>query len=193
MNNRKSFRIINHREKDIINKVVSKFSPTTLSELDKNSFKIFISFPSSIGKNKYPSFFLIPKNLTKLLSKIDEEVDLLSAGIYFGFLKKNKFYISLEGAEFLYKEKLIPERYYLIISDDGEKSALYGNNIMKKDIVNISSKIKKKDPLLVLNQQFELVALAQSIVDCIALQDLNSREIIATNLVDKGYYLRTKQ
>ena len=50
-------------------------------------------------------------------------------GVYFGFIKKNQFLLSLEGAEFLNKLNMFQ---YLFVNDDGEKSVLYGNHIMKK-------------------------------------------------------------
>ena len=101
--------------------------------------------------------------------------------------------LSLEGAEFLLNLNFFSERYQLIVNNDGEKAILYGNKILKKMIIKISNKLKKNDFLLVFNQSNELICIARSQVDFEDIQNIKTNEIIAFNLIDKGYYLRKKQ
>ena len=193
MKNLKNFRIINNTEKTIIINSLSKISPEISSILDKKDYKLFISFNDFSSKNKFPSLFLVPNNLTELFEKIEPNRNITSAGLYFGFIKKNRFMLSLEGAEFLLNLNFFSERYQLIVNNDGEKAILYGNKILKKMIIKISNKLKKNDFLLVFNQSNELISIAHSQVDFEDIQNLKPNEIIAFNLIDKGYYLRKKQ
>ena len=118
---------------------------------------------------------------------------IISAGIYFGFIKKNKFRLSLEGAEFLLNLHFFSERHLATVNNDGEKAILYGNQILRKMIVKISNKVKKNDFILVFNQSNELICIARSQVNFEDIRNLKNNDIIAFNLIDKGYYLRKKQ
>ena len=60
-------------------------------------------------------------------------------------------------------------------------------------ISQISIKLKTKDFLLIFNQKNELIAIAISKVDYDVYQKLNSNDLVALTLTDKGYYLRQKQ
>ena len=192
MKNLKNFRIINDTEKTIIINSLSKISVNISPILDKIEFKLFILLNDLSSKNKFPSIFLVPNNLARIYNKIPNK-DLSSAGLYFGFLKKNHFFLSLEGAEFLLNQNVFSEKNKIYVNENGEKAILYGNKILKKMIINIHVNLKKNDFLLVFNQLNELVAIAQSQVDFDEIQNLKPNESIAINLVDKGYYLRRKQ
>ena len=106
---------------------------------------------------------------------------------------KSIFFLSLEGAEFLYENEIFSEFQQLILNKKGEKSFLYGNNISKKMIDKIPQKLKNKDFLLVLNDLNEIIGISQSQCDRQIIHTLNSEDIVAINLSDKGYYLRKKQ
>jgi len=192
MRNLKYFRIINNTEKNIIINSLSKISPDISSILNKIEFKLFISFNDSSSKNNYPFIFLVPNNLIKNINKLTHK-DINSAGLYFGFIKKNQFFLSIEGAEFLHNQNLISEKHQICVNENGEKAILYGNKILKKMLIPIEPNMKKNDFLLVFNRLNELVAIAQSQVDFEDIQNLKPNECIAINLVDKGYYLRKKQ
>jgi ribosome biogenesis protein Nip4 len=60
-------------------------------------------------------------------------------------------------------------------------------------VIQISTKLNKNDFLLIFNQNNELIAIAISKVDYNLYQRLNPNDLVALNLVDKGYYLRVKQ
>jgi len=193
MNDLKNFRIINNKENRIIEDSLIKYSfklPSALKELE---FQFFILLDDLSLNSKFPSIYLVPTTLINTLNIIDPDIKTISSGIYFGFIKKNNFYLSLEGAEFLHTKNCFSKCHYVEVNKQGEKSILYGNNIKKELIIEISNKLNKKDFLLVLNQSKELIAIALSQVNYKTFQNLNPKDVIALNLVDKGYYLRKKQ
>ena len=143
-------------------------------------------------KDKFPNIYLITKNQVILLRNLDND-KILSAGLYFGFIKKGSFYLSLEGAEFLYHNSLVSDFKKIHVNDKGEKSILYGNNILKNMIKKIPDSLKQNDVALIFNKNEELIALVQSKYDLQKIQELKPKDIIAINLNDKGYYLRKNQ
>ncbi len=193
MKDLKRFRIINEIENKIIIDSISEISPKISSILSEIDYKLFISFKKLPSEDKFPSIYLIPNDLEKTLNRYKLENNINSAGLYFGFIKRNKFLLGLEGSEFLYKLNLFSEKYKVSLNIDGEKSVLYGNNITKKMILNISHDLKKNNLVLVFNQVNELISIANIKADYSTIQNFKPTEVIALNLVDKGYYLRKKQ
>jgi ribosome biogenesis protein Nip4 len=191
--NIRNFRLINEIEKKIINDSISKISPEIIPVLEYNKLSLFISFnPISLG-DQLPHIYLIPNDLTKTVVNVEQETEVCSAGVYFGFIKIDQFYLSLEGTEFLYSLNIFPKNTRLISNDEGEKAILYGNNILKKYITKIPQTLKKNELVLILNNSKELISLALCQVNYSKSQALNPNNIIAQNLIDKGYYLRKKQ
>jgi ribosome biogenesis protein Nip4 len=193
MKNLKNFRVVNKTEKNIIINSLSKISTEIITILERIEYIIFISFNELGLKNNFPLIFLVPNYLSKTFDKLKSTKSIISAGIYFGFIKKNQFLLSIEGAEFLLNLNFFSERNLATVNNDGEKAILYGNQILAKMIIKISNKVKRNDFLLVFNQSNELICIARSQVNFEDIQDLKHNDIIAFNLIDKGYYLRKKQ
>ena len=193
MNDLENFRQINSFEKKIILRSLSAISSKILQNLDDLQYFLYISFQEKGPKNNYPMIFLITSDQEKSLDLIHTKNIIHSVGQYFGFFKKDSFFLSLEGAEFLYKNEIFSEFQQLFLNKKGEKSFLYGNNISKKMIDKIPQKLKKKDFLLVLNDLKEVIGISQSQYDHQIIHTLNSKDIIAINLSDKGLYLRKTQ
>jgi len=189
----KKFRKVNKNENAIITNSVLKISTKILSVLKKINYKIYINLVNKTSKNNYPSIFLIPNNLVKDLVNFQHVTNVNSAGLYMGFIKKGEFYLSLEGAEFLLTLNCFSKNQELYVNRSGEKSILYGNKISKSMIKKIPTGLQKNAILLVFNLENELIALAKSQVNYLAYQHLNHNDLVALNLVDKGYYLRKKQ
>lgn len=193
MNDLKNFRIINNKEKKIIEDSLRKYSSKLISTLKEFDYQFYILLNDLSSNSKFPLIFFVPTSLTDSLNIIDPYIKIISSGIYFGFIKKNNFYLSIEGAEFLHTKNCFSKRHYIKVNNEGEKSILYGNNIKKEFITEIFEELCKRDFLLVLNQSNELISIAQSLVDYETFQNLNLKSFIALNLADKGYYLRKKQ
>ena len=187
-----SFRQINEIEKEIIITSLSNISSEFSRIIENFKSFLYISITRAISKNKFPNIFLISKDQDKLLHSLNNN-KIISAGLYLGFIKKGNFYLSLEGAEFLYKQGIFSNFKRLYINEKGEKSILYGNNILKNMVIKTPSNLQIQDYLLVFNELDEIIAIAQSKVENVNLQQLKSNDVVAINLSDKGLYLRKKQ
>ncbi|NVM16575.1 MAG: hypothetical protein HWN80_02585 [Candidatus Lokiarchaeota archaeon] len=190
MNN---FRLINKIEKSIINDSVLKISSEIVAYFKKKDCRFYISISSEQGESKFPSIYLVSYDKNKILEERLKNENLHSAGIYFGFIKKGIFHLSLEGVEFLRDHKILPNSINITINAKGEKSVLYGNDIVKSFTINIPTELKRNDLLAIFNQKNEIIALARAEIDYSSFDNLKLNQKIARNLVDKGYYLRKKQ
>ena len=193
MNNSRTFRQINEFEKKIISKSLFTISPHFLQFLIRSKNYLYISYFRSKMEIIYPKIYLISNDLKKEIEKIKVKDNIHSASLYFGFIKKGNFYLSLEGAEFLYNKGIFTEITCIYLNKKGEKSILYGNNIIRNMIINTPSNLKKGELLLVFNELKEILAIAQSKVDSKKIEYLKPKDVIAINLSDKGVYLREKQ
>ena len=193
MRDLKTFRLINKIEKKIIIDSLLKISPGILPYFEKIDYRFYISLNRLEAKSKFPSIYLISRDQGIHLEKILKVEIVCSAGVYFGFIKKGIFFLSLEGVEFIHNHDKIPKSKQIIVNKEGEKSILYGNNILKKMVRMMPLESKKNDFLVVFNQTQEIIAIAKSLIDYKSYQNLDFNEITALNLVDKGYYLRKKQ
>lgn len=188
-----NFRQINEIESKIISESLFNISPNILEILKRSENKLYISIKKSNLKTNYPILYLISNIFQKNIDLLEVKDMIYSAGLYFGFLKKGNFYLSLEGAEFLYRQGIISDIKRIYVNKKGEKSILYGNNILKNMVIKTSNNLQKKDFLLVFNEMNEIIAIGQSKVESNVLQYLKPKDIIAFNLSDKGIYLREKQ
>ena len=188
-----TFRNINNTEKNAIYNSLSKLSSKIITIISNLESEFFISFNSLSLEKRFPSIYLVPNSLIKIYNKIELQIYINSAGIYFGFIKRNQFLLSCEGAELLHKLNCFTGRQQIYLNNEGEKSILYGNKVLKNMIALVNHNLKKNDFVLIFNQKKELIALAKSQVDYNEIKMSNNNKQIAINLVDKGYYLRIKQ
>ena len=193
MNNEIIFRNINNIETDLIatsfNIISTKLSPV----LDKLKSLLYISINKSTTEKNYPSIHLITNEQKKIIDENNIINRIYTAGLYFGFIKMGIFYFSIEGVEYLYKNGIFTNFKLLYLNENGEKSFLYGNNILKKMVRKSPDNLKEKDFLLVLNKIDEIVGLGISRTNNDAISNLKSNDVFAINISDKGQYLRKSQ
>ena len=187
------FRLINKIEKSIISNSLIDFSPEALLYIEKKDYCIYISINDEQTESKFPLIYLVSNDNNTILEKRLKYENISAAGIYFGFIKKGIYHISLEGAEFMYIHQFLPKNNQITINEKGEKSILYGNDILKKVINIMPPEIKKNKLLVVFNQKKEIIAIARATIDSSTFQNLELNQKVARNLVDKGYYLRKRQ
>lgn len=188
-----TFRLINKIEKSIINNSLLKLSSEVLSYFKKIDYRFYIFVNDDQAENKFPLIFLVSYENSNILEERLKNEQICAAGIYFGFIKKGIFNLSLEGAEFLHNHQILLNNNKITISEQGEKSILYGNDILKSIITNIPPELKKNNLLAVFNQRNEIIAIARATIDSSSFQNLKKNQKVAQNLVDKGYYLRKRQ
>jgi ribosome biogenesis protein Nip4 len=186
-------RSINQIETEIIKDSFLTISSNFASLLEDVRNNLYVIFKEKKDYNNFPKIYLLPKELQELLNNPKLKSSISSGGLYFGFIKKGKFYFSIEGAEFLFKSNLIATDLQLNVNWDGEKSILYGNNISKNMLLKESYNFKIKDILIMLNEEQEIIAISKAVVEGNQVQNLEPEELIAINLSDKGTYLREKQ
>ena len=188
-----NFRQINEIEKEIILKSLSYISPHLSTAIKNLLMNFYISIREFNFENNFPKIYLISDNQLNTLGIISNNKNVYSAGLYFGFIKKGVFYLSLEGVEYLYNHKIFSDFQRLYVNENGEKSILYGNNILKNMIIKTPRILKENDFLLIFNRLDEIIGIAQSRVDNTNIDNFKLNDIIAINLNDKGIYLRKKQ
>ncbi len=193
MKDLKAFRLVNEIETRMIYDSLIKLSPPLILFFKKNDYRLYISLNELEAESKFPSIFLIFKNQSILLEKVLKTKIVRSAGVYFGFIKKGVFFLSLEGAEFLHKLDKFPINRRVVVNEKEEKSILYGNNILKKMVRTMPLELKKNDFLAVFNQNHEIIAISRARIDSSSFKKMDPNNIVALNLLDKGYYLRKKQ
>ena len=193
MNDTRIFRKINNIEIDLIatsfNIISAKLSPI----LDKLKCLLYISINKSTTEKSYPSIHLLTNEQRKTIDGSNIINRIYTAGLYFGFIKRGDFYFSIEGVEYLYKSGIYADFTQLNLNESGEKSFLYGNNILKKMVIKSPTNLKEKDFLIILNKFEEVIGLGLSRANNEKIAHLKPNNIIAINLNDKGQYLRIKQ
>lgn len=187
------FRKINEIESKIISESLGKISIKFLKFLEESKKKLYISIIDSNRKAQYPKIYLVSDDLLGIIDLNEFKDKIYSTSLFFGFIKKSIFYLSLEGAEFLYKQGNFTNSNFIYLNRKGEKSVLYGNHILKKMVAKKPTKLEQGDFILFLNDEDEILAIGQSKVDINTLKNAKPNDIIALNLSDKGIYLREKQ
>jgi len=177
----------------MINNSLLKLSPLASSYFKRQNYWFYIFINDEQTESKFPLIYLVSFENSKILEEKLKKENINTAGIYFGFIKKGVFHLSLEGAEFLRNHQLLPNCNKITISEEGEKSILYGNDILKRVITTIPPELKKNNLLAVFNQKNEIIAIARATIDSSSFQNLKLNQKVAQNLVDKGYYLRKRQ
>ncbi len=193
MNEFKMFRYLNQIEKKIIKNSLTSISSNLVSNFEEFEKKLYIFIKKQTKYNNFPKIYLLSEQLVKLLKNVNIHGNISLTGLYFGFIKRGEFYLSIEGAEFLYKRGLVSDIMQLYVNKRGEKSILYGNNILKNMLIKKLYNFKEKDIVLVFNEDEEIIAISRTIVEGNQVQMLKPEDVIAITLSDKGIYLREKQ
>ena len=113
MRDLKTFRLVNKIETTMINDSLKKLSPNILPFFEKNDYRLYISLNRLEAESKFPSIYLISRDQGNLLEKILKVEIVCSAGVYFGFIKKGIFFLSLEGVEFFHNQDKIPKSKHI--------------------------------------------------------------------------------
>ena len=187
------FREANQFEKKLIIQGLEGISITIKQYIQHRKEQLFILLPKMDGKFEFPQVFFVPTQLIKFVNNFQGQAEIKEMGIYFGFIKRGNFRLSIEGAEFLKDSELINEDEIIYVNKKGAKAILYGNKIKKEMVKTFPKELAKDKPYFVFNRLRELIALGLSLIEQEQIEKLDDKEDIAVNLIDKGYYLREDQ
>jgi ribosome biogenesis protein Nip4 len=187
------FRKINQIEKEIISNSLLRISSEFITTFKGFEELLYILINKRSSFTNYPTIYLLSEELEDIFKIFNTYPNISSGGLYFGLIKKGNFLLSLEGAEFLLKNRFISNFKILGLNSEGEKTILYGNDIFKENVIKYPQDLKKDDFLIIVNPQNEAIAIARALTNTQELLKLSQRGKIALNLVDKGYYLRKRQ
>ncbi len=182
------FRALNTIEKKIIRNSLVKISSNFISFLNINNQFLYVLIDRNNELKKYPEIFFIPEDLEKIILNFENKIQF--SGIYLGFIKKGEFYLSIEGAEYFVNIDLFPKKLHIFVDQKAEKSILYGNHIKKWMIKSDLKNMKIDSHILIFNQLNELISISKLIKNENEIKFLKMDDIIALNIIDKGYFLR---
>ena len=143
-------------------------------------FNASVSLDESQIVRKENRFFLINKNLKRLLSK-----DFFYAGTYLGKIKNRKFFPSFSLLSMIAERKANK----LIVDKKTEWLFICGRDLYKQGIMKVMGSKRKGDYTLILNQHGECLGFGR------ILQDLDEEigGVVVKNVSDVGDFLRREK
>ena len=122
--------------------------------------------------------FLVPTSMSKIVRKLSINLPVMHAGIHLGFVKPKRthsgyvrgFFLSYEGGRFIYEFiinnhlELLKDIQTIQLNAKGERSFLYGKEIVFEDVISNTSKLIKKKIIFVLNQKDNYIGIALLLV-----------------------------
>lgn len=135
------------------------------------------------------SVYYVRADVAKVAESVNKNA-LVSLGICLGkFTKTHKFFLKVTALAFL-QEFCI---HKIWLKESGEKSFLYGNNVLKSHLLKISDNIKKGDGVIVLSANDNPIGLGTAVRNTDDVRILNITDIIVVHQGDVGEYLRSEQ
>ena len=193
MNETRIFRRISIVETKIIVNSINTISTELLPIFDNLKELLYTLINKITTEKDYPSIYLITDDQQRFFDDNNIKNRIYAAGLFFGFIKKGFFYFSIEGVEYIYKNGIFTNFKQLNLNESGEKSVLYGNNILKRMVRKSPSNLEEKDFLLLFNEFNEIIGLGISRVNNDTISSLKPKDVFAININDKGRYLRKRQ
>ncbi len=188
-----NFRALNEYEKNLILSELSIISDSLRSHIEQRKSQLFVLIPRLDKQEKYPQIFMIQTPFHEKVLNFQIKENIEEIGIYFGFIKRGNFFLSIEAAQYFEDLHLIPEGIKIYLNEKGSKAILYGNNIEKGMVEEFPSNLRKNKIYFIFNPFKELIAVGLSLIEQIEIEDLQINGNVAINLIDKGYYLREEQ
>jgi 60S ribosome subunit biogenesis protein NIP7 len=128
--------------------------------------------------------YLVTDGIEEMMMR--QMVQPYSLGLAIGELKK-QFIPSVAGAD-LFARYGMRNKFYIVVSDQAEKLALYGRDIMGESIVEASDAINENELVIVLNKALDAIAVGRTRFTGSSL--FQKGKVTVTTIADAGYYLR---
>jgi len=136
--------------------------------------------------------YILPKNLVTTVIKLFTSGYVpYSAGLYVGRLRrlKPRFIPSINALYIIYKN--IGLKRALMVSEEGLKPFLYGNDILKMSVIKCFEPIDKDEVVGIVGSDKYVYGIGLSTISsCEEIKKLKDVDVVAYNVFDVGWYLR---
>ena len=145
-----------------------------------------------ICKGIFEEAYIISDTLTKVIKVIFSKGYIpYSAGLYIGRIRKSKPYFipSINLLQLIYNE--LGLRRAIVVSDEGLKPFLYGNDILRKSVIECYEPLSKNDVVGIVGTEGYVYGIGLCTMErCNDLKRLKDLDLVARNVFDVGWYLR---
>jgi len=145
-----------------------------------------------ICKGIFKEAYIISDTLTEVIKVIFSKGYIpYSAGLYIGRIRRSKPYFipSINLLQLIYDE--LGLRRAIVVSDEGLKPFLYGNDILRKSIIRCYEPLKKNDVVGIVGTDGYVYGIGLCTIEsCNDLRRLRDLDLVAKNVFDVGWYLR---
>lgn len=178
-------------QKDIVHEELNQFGTN-----DEPWQKLVVKGDSNVllyTKGANSSIYLMPREAKDRFKVLMGNPGLRHFGLFLGNFKGTQFNISMEGMSELVKAGGVSKNW-IKLNDDGEKSFLYGQDIKKEDLQSVCDRGITHDRLIcvVMNARGECLGIGKLEADDHMLRHVSDTDVLVSNIVDKGMYLRNQ-
>jgi len=181
----------NKEQKDLVHQELNQFSNN-----DEAWQKLVVKGDNNVllyTKGANTSIYLMPREAKDRFKVLMGNPGLRHFGLYLGNFKGTQFNLSMEGMSELVKAGGVSSNW-VKLNEDGEKSFLYGQDIKKEDLQAVSARGITHDRgiCIVMNAMGECLGIGKLEADDHTLRRVSDTDVLVSNIVDKGMYLRNQ-
>jgi len=140
----------------------------------------------AVDNKKKGEVYLVSRQVEEVTAHLTSSY---SIGLAIGKLGKRDFIPSIAGAD-LFARYGKKNQFYIIVSEKGEKLALYGRDIMGESIFEASDNLSENELVIVVNRSDEALALGRTRFSGRLL--LQRGRVTISTITDAGFYLRAE-
>ncbi len=142
--------------------------------------------PVALSEGDTKTFYLIPTEWMTIVTEEGEKQDIQFIGKELGSIAKGRFRLSLQILSEL--EALTDS--VIVVSKQSAEAFTYGRSVLKESVIELDSRFKRGQRVLVLNQNRECLGIASLSIDAVKLNRLSGEKLVAKNLIDIGWFIR---
>ncbi len=142
--------------------------------------------PAVIAREGSQSIYLIPYDWMTLADENLDDFEMHHIGLWLGDMVDERFRLGLPILEHL---STLTENI-IIVNRLSAESFTYGKSIIKEGVVRLNTTLKRRQRVVVIDQDGQVIGLAALSIDGERLVRLSKEKLVAKNLVDIGWYLR---
>jgi ribosome biogenesis protein Nip4 len=139
-----------------------------------------------VARGKRTEIFLAPSEIMSVFRRTQAKRNPYCLGVYLGDITNDDFLLSIEGATLCTKHTKRRVR----VTDKGEQVVLYGRDLTRALVGHFPPFINKGEKVVVINKLDETLALGKALVDGNRYIDVDEKELVVENILDRGWYLR---